>query len=111
MILIDGRVRADGTLAELTRSRVQVVTTAPDDPAAARQLFEGLEGVTAVQPDGIDGDYHTYRLQLTEDCQVGEAVAEATRQRGWPLRELRRDDKTLEQVFRELTSAAPEVTA
>ena len=111
VILIDGRVRADGTLAELTRSRVQVVTTAPDDPAAARQLFEGLEGVAAVQPDGVDGAYHTYRLQLAGDYQIGEAVAEATRQRGWPLRELRRDDKTLEQVFRELTSAAPEVRA
>jgi len=111
VILIDGRVRADGTLGELTRSRAQVVTVAPDDPAAARRLFEGLPGVTAVEPDGVEGDFHTYRLRLAEDTQVGEAISEAIRQRGWALRELRRDDKTLEQVFRELTSAPPEVAA
>jgi hypothetical protein len=35
-------------------------------------------------------------------------VAAVARQRGWPLRELRRDDRNLEQVFRELT--AGEVT-
>src|SRR5438093_8337036 len=36
VILIDGRVRADGTLAELTRSRTQVVTLAAGAWAAAR---------------------------------------------------------------------------
>ena len=111
VILIDGRVRADGTLAELTRSRGLLVTVAADDPAAARQLFEGLPGVAAVQPGATDGDFQTYRLQLEEGCRLGEEVAEATRERRWALRELRRDDKTLEQVFRELTAAAPEVRA
>jgi hypothetical protein len=62
-----------------------------------------------VQPGAIEGDFQTYRLQLDEVCQIGEEVAEATRQHGWALRELRRDDQTLEQVFRELTSSAPEV--
>ena len=42
---------------------------------------------------------------------MGEPVAEIVRQRGWPLRELRRDDKSLEQVFRELTETAEEVAA
>jgi len=111
VILIDGRVRADGTLADLTRSRGLIVTVAPDDPSAARRLFEQLPGVAAVRPEATDGDFRTYRLQLEEGCSIGEEVAEATRQRGWALRELRRDDKTLEQVFRELTSTAPEVAA
>ena len=42
---------------------------------------------------------------------VGAAVYEAVRERGWTLRELRRDDKTLEQVFRELTESGTEVAA
>jgi hypothetical protein len=42
---------------------------------------------------------------------VGEDVAAAVRERGWPLRELRRDDRNLEQVFRELTgTSAKEVS-
>jgi len=111
IILIDGQIRADGTLAELTRSSVQVVSVAPDDPAAARRVFEELDGVTGVTPDGTDGRFHTFRLQIADGRAIGEAVAEAARQRGWALRELRRDDKTLEQVFRELTASKSEVTA
>jgi hypothetical protein len=33
------------------------------------------------------------------------------RARGWRLRELKRDDRSLEQVFRELTESADEVAA
>ena len=44
-------------------------------------------------------------------ADVGEQVAQATQERGWALRELRRDDRTLEQVFRELTETGAEVTA
>ncbi len=104
IILIDGQIRADGTLEELTRSSVQVVSVAPDDPAEAARLFESLPGVTAVEHDGAADRFHTYRLQLTGKDDVGAAVFDAVRERGWVMRELRRDDKTLEQVFRELTA-------
>jgi ABC-2 type transport system ATP-binding protein len=111
IILIDGLIRADGTLEELTRSSVQVVSVAPDDPAAATRLFESLPGVSAVEHhDGTDR-FHTYRLQLSGKQDVGTAVFDAVRERGWTLRELRRDDKTLEQVFRELTEAETEEAA
>ena len=40
----------------------------------------------------------------------GEAVASLAFERRWPLRELRRDDKTMEQVFREVTAAHSEVS-
>jgi hypothetical protein len=55
------------------------------------------------------GGFHTFRLALAGDLQIGEAVAEIVRNEGWPLRELRRDDKSLENVFRELTAAGEEV--
>jgi ABC-2 type transport system ATP-binding protein len=111
MILIDGKLRADGTLDELTRSREQVVSLAPDDPAEARRLFESLPGVAAVEHDGGEDRFHTYHLRLSGENDIGEAVYEAVRDRGWALRELRRDDKTLEQVFRELTEVGTEVAA
>jgi len=111
MILIDGRIRADGTLAELTRSRAQVVGIAVDRPNEARQVFEAMPGVTGVEHEAGDDRLHTYRLQLSDGTDVAEAVYEAVRERGWSLRELRRDDKTLEQVFRELTEASTEVAA
>jgi ABC-2 type transport system ATP-binding protein len=111
VILIDGRIRADGRLDELTRSRVQVVTLAPDDPAAAIATLERLPGVGEVRATDSDGRFYTFRLGLTARDEIGEDVAELARQRGWPLRELRRDDRTLEQVFRELTETTTEVAA
>jgi ABC-2 type transport system ATP-binding protein len=111
VILIDGHIRADGTLEELTRSRVEVVSVAPGDPGEAARVFAALPGVAGVDRGESANGFHTFRLRIEGRQEVGEAVAEAVRQRGWRLRELRRDDKTLEQVFRELTETAAEVAA
>ena len=111
VILIDGKIRADGRLEDLTRSKSQLVSVALPDPGEAARLFEGLSGVARVDHVGHDDRFHTFRLHLEADQDVGVTVSEAARQRGWPLRELRRDDKTLEQVFRELTESAAEVAA
>jgi ABC-type multidrug transport system ATPase subunit len=111
VILIDGRVRADGSLQELTRSKVQVVTLAADDAGRTRQLFEGLGNVAAVEDREAEDGFRTYRLKLREDREIGEFVAEIVRANGWRMRELRRDDRSLEQVFRELTETAVEARA
>src|SRR5213594_3691284 len=76
VILIDGRVRADGTLAELTRSRTQVVTLAAPDPGRARADLEGLAGVVAVEETRLGDGFHTFRLELGSDGDIGEAVGE-----------------------------------
>ena len=106
VILIDGQVRADGTLDQLTRSKEQVVSVAIDDPERARQALETVAGVSSATAVGIDDGFTTFRLALAQDREVGEEVASVVRREGWPLRELRRDDKDLEQVFRELTAAS-----
>jgi len=105
IILIDGMKRADGTLHELTRSSAQIVTVSPGDPGRGRELLETVEGVRSVTLDEAGDGFWTYRLDLRDDREVGQAVAEVVRQQAWPLRELRRDDCSLEQVFRELTEA------
>jgi ABC-2 type transport system ATP-binding protein len=112
VILIDGRVRADGDLDELTRAHAQVVTVAADDPGRAREVFEGLAGVIRVDAGEPDpAGFVTYRLNLEDDRDLGEEVARAASEAGWALRELRRDDRSLEQVFRELTETAAEDAA
>jgi ABC-2 type transport system ATP-binding protein len=110
VILIDGVVRADGSLEELTRSRTQLATVRSNDPARARALFESVDGVSRVDVTEAGDGFQTYRLQLFEGREVAETVAEIARQNGWPLRELRRDDKSLEHVFRELTETTEEVS-
>jgi len=111
VILFGGQIRADGRLDELTRSGAQVVRVAAPDPAEAARLFERLPGVGAVACEPGAGGFHTYRLSLTGGDDAGPAIYEAVRQRGWPLAELRRDERTLEQVFREVTESTLEVAA
>ncbi len=106
VMIIDGLVRADGTLAELTRSREQVVRLSVDNPDEARELLERVPNVSSARATSLEDGFTTFRLVLDADHEVGEDVAAAVRERGWPLRELRRDDRNLEQVFRELTGAS-----
>ena len=116
VILIDGLVRADGSLDELTHSRVQLVTASAPDPGRACELLKQIPGVASVDireatpPAGPDR-FYTFRLHLEDNRDVGESAAELALQEGWRLRELRRDDKSLETVFRELTETTAEVAA
>src|SRR6266567_1902826 len=89
VILIDGQVRADGTLEQITRSRTQVVTVAPRDPGAAREAFARLAGVASVEESDAGDGFRTYRLQIGAEGEIGEAAGELVRERGWRLRELR----------------------
>jgi ABC-2 type transport system ATP-binding protein len=111
VILIDGQIRADGKLDELTKTSVQVVSLRTDDPSQAAAALERVTGVARVQRAGSADGFETFRLHLEGTDEIGEAVFDAAREHGWRLRELRRDDKTLEQVFRELTEASEEAAA
>jgi len=105
VIVIDGLVRADARLEDLTRSREEVVTVAVGEPSEAARALGSLPGVSGISTAGSDDGFTTFRLQLEGEGQIGETIAAAVRDRGWPLRELRRDDRSLEQVFRELTAS------
>ena len=111
VIIIDGLIRADGRLDELTHSHSQLVTMSPDDPHSARDLLAAIEGVAGVVMEPLAEGFHRYRMALSEGADVAERVAELVRANSWRLRELTRDDKTLEQVFRELTETTGEVAA
>jgi ABC-2 type transport system ATP-binding protein len=111
VILIDGLVRADGSLDELTRARTEVVTARVHDVSEAANDLATLPGVDAVRSEELGDGFTTFRLDLGDDAPIGERVSELCTSRGWPLRELRRDERTLEQVFRELTESRAEVAA
>ncbi len=50
-----------------------------------------------------DGD--GYRVSGADGVDLRPAIFELARDRQWPLRELRRDVRTLESVFNELATA------
>jgi len=111
IILMNGEVRADASLSALSATPGFVLVLAKDgslssvrQPEVARELH-ALANVVAVEgslvPDG-----HEYRIRAAGDIDLRPVLYQLARDKGWPLRELRRDVKTLETVFNELATAA-----
>jgi ABC-2 type transport system ATP-binding protein len=106
IILLNGEIRADAHLDELATTTDVVLVLQRDAPDATADL-EALEGVASVEfsapPDGP-----TYRIRATDTKDLRPAIYALARTRDWPVKELRRDFRTLETVFNELATAATE---
>ena len=107
IILMNGVVKTDARLSELaaTPHAVLVLSEAPGD---AERLLRGLTGVKDVQMARTADGFASYRVLGRRRGQkdICPAIYELARQQSWPLRELRRDVRTLESVFNELATAA-----
>jgi ABC-2 type transport system ATP-binding protein len=104
IILLNGEVRADAHLTELSATTDAVLGLSEDAPDVIRDL-KALPGVKSVEvtpsPDG-----RQYRIRGSDSGDLRPAIYDLAREKNWPLRELRRDVRTLETVFNELATAA-----
>jgi ABC-2 type transport system ATP-binding protein len=103
IILINGLVKADARLADLevTANAVLVLTGKTDGVDRALRSLSGVRGIERSQtPEG----FLEYRVLGMGDVDLCPAIYDLARQDDWPLRELRRDVKTLESVFNQLAT-------
>ncbi len=111
IILINGQIKADARLSELaaTTNALLVLDEAPGDVDAALSQLDLVRGVERMEDE--DG-FPTYRVlgQVEADADLCPAIYALAKDHDWPLRELRRDVRTLETVFNELATTA-EVSA
>jgi ABC-2 type transport system ATP-binding protein len=103
IILLNGMVRADARLEELATTVDVIMVLQPGAPDVAEDL-KALSGVQTVE-SATTADGEGYRICGTDGMDLRPAVYELAREKGWPLRELRRDVRTLETVFNELATA------
>jgi len=113
IILMSGEIRADARLADLEASTDVILVLADDAPNVSSDL-RALEGVRAVERiSTADGAGYQVQAAAPADPQHGglgpldlrPAVYDLARKNGWPLKELRRDVRTLEAVFNDLATA------
>ena len=104
IVLINGELRADARLSELAAAAVVVLVLQAEALDVTSEL-EALDGVSTVESGRTD-DGTEYRVVSADQTDMREAVYSLAREGDWPLRELRRDQGTLEAVFGELVSAA-----
>jgi ABC-2 type transport system ATP-binding protein len=107
VILMNGQIRADARLSELstTSNAVLVLAEASADVERGLRKLPGVKGVIALR--SVDG-FPAFRVLggPSDGQELLPAIYELARQSDWPLRELRRDVRTLETVFNELATAA-----
>ncbi len=103
VFIIDrGRIVADGTPESLRTKMVGNPTVTVELAGAddARELLEGLPGVTAVAAAGNG----VWRVEHEPDADPREAVFHLAVERGWVLTTLAKDRASLEDVFVRLTT-------
>lgn len=108
IIIHKGRIVASGSPAELREpmggeSRVIAEVQRPADEVAT--AVRKLDRVTRVDSEPCGG---WTRLSVAAKGDVREAIAHLAAQKGWPLRELRREVATLEDFFVKIVAGARE---
>jgi ABC-2 type transport system ATP-binding protein len=103
VIIIDGAIRADARLPELAESAGAVLVLQQPVPEVDA-LLAPLPGVTGVDAFAAPGGYPAWRVHASGESDLCPAIYHLARQKAWPVRELRSDARTLEDVFNSLVT-------
>ncbi len=101
LILMNGHVRADARLSELETTS-DAILVLQDKVKSAESALRGLKNVRDVESFTSHDGFPAYRVLGAPKADLTPAVYALARDNGWPVRELRRDIRTLESVFNQL---------
>ncbi len=103
IIIINGQVKADQNLRQLRMSNdaTLVLQTEAD---GIYEALGNIEGVTRVHAIRSGDGFPAYRI--TSNLEVTPAIYAIARAQDWMVREIRRDDITLESFFNQLATTA-----
>ncbi len=107
IILMNGEVRADARLSDLASSPDAIIVL-ESVPAGLENSLRSLPGVRALEPFRSADGHPAFRVRgsTPHGANLCPAIYRLARQENWPLRELRRDVRTLETVFNQLVATA-----
>lgn len=105
LIMRSGELALDSTLAELRNSN-RLCLSSDIDESSATQLLQQIEGVEAIQ--AIDGYYQISISEQADFNQLSSQIAYQLISNNHQLYELKRDQRDLESVFREVNDLVKE---
>ncbi len=105
LILMNGQVRADARLSELEATS-DAILVLQDKVRNIEPALLQIKGVRDVEPTRSPDGFPAYRILGAAKADLTPAVYALARENNWPLRELRRDVRTLETVFNQLATTA-----
>ena len=103
VIIINGEVKADQSLRELRMSNDATLVLQSDAEGIDATLTK-IEGVKQVQRTRSVDDYPAYLISSSND--ISPEIYNISRSHDWPVREIRRDNVTLESFFNQLATTA-----
>jgi len=109
IILMNGEVKTDASLDDIsiTTDAILVLGESKTDALTALEKLPNVAGVeSAPVPEGTE-----YRVRGSNGADLCGAIYDLAREQDWPLRELRRDARTLEMVFNELAMQVDDAVA
>lgn len=110
VIINEGRIIADGTMAELEKraqkSRRFVLTVEASKEAVANALGRLFDVSSFALLDEGDGGTVSFELVCPLHKDICPQVDKLVKEEGWPLRELKEDKITMEETFIALTRAS-----
>ncbi len=110
LILMNGHVRADARLSELEATSDAIVVL-QDKVKNAEAALRSLKGVRDVESLKSHDGFPAFRVLGAPKADLTPAVYALARDNNWPLRELRRDVRTLETVFNQLATSEDDETS
>lgn len=103
LILMNGQVRADARLSELEATS-DAILVLQDRVRNIEPTLLQIKGVRDVELTHSPDGFPAYRILGAAKADLTPAVYALARENNWPLRELRRDVRTLETVFNQLAT-------
>jgi ABC-2 type transport system ATP-binding protein len=114
IVIAAGRIVAQGSPDELRTSRRMAALVLVECKGPAQEVQSVLSRVSGVgkveivtdgqAPSSSNGKYVTAAIRPKESYDVREEVARTVIQHGWPLREIRLEQATLEEYFIQVTA-------
>lgn len=107
IILINGVVRADARLSELA-STADAVVILETETQGVEESLKDMQGVRDLERGRTSEGHPMWKVQSEREgggADLCPAIYGLAREKGWPVREIRRDERSLEVVFNELATA------
>lgn len=105
IILMNGEIKADARLSDLASTK-NAILVLNKDVTGVKKALQSLGSVSQVETFQTPDGYPAFRIMGKKGVELNPEVFHLAAKENWPLRELRRDVRTLEMVFNELAVAA-----
>ncbi|OJX38066.1 MAG: hypothetical protein BGO78_08520 [Chloroflexi bacterium 44-23] len=105
IIIMNGKIKTDSSLEAISNTN-NAILVLEEDVQGAEQDLKKLKGVVKVSKQLNFENVCTYYIEGKSNSDLTPQIYRLAAEKEWPVRELKRDVRTLENVFNELAIAA-----